>query len=110
MNKNLAIVGGAAALVGIILIAQKVAGAPAGTCFLASADKYYYATWLGSDRYLPNAFSEEAWSVIHVVEYFDPDEQEWLPPADPTHHSLLHAQRIRFIVQSPVEVCGFRLD
>jgi len=108
MNKGIAIAGIGLAIVGIVALTRKV-GAEKGECLLATAQTYHYVTWLGSTKKLPDAFGDEAWSVIYTVDQYDPEMQEWWPVPPPSWEYIIHhGDYVRFIVQQDVVVCGFR--
>ncbi len=111
MNTGIAIAGAAVAVLGIVLLTRQAGGSPgAGTCFHAAKDRRYYVIWEGSTVNLPEAFGAAAWDVIRIVEFYDQDEQDWVVPGDPTNTLIHYGETIRFKVQEPVEVCGFRKD
>ena len=109
MNKGAVIAVTGLAIAGAILLAK---GAGAGAqCFLARAQTYYYVTWLGGTKKLPDAFGDEAWSVIYTVDQYDLESGDWWPVPPPSREYVIHhGDYVRFMVQEDVQVCGFSLQ
>jgi len=104
MNRGVSFVIGAAAVVGGIFGAQKLARA--GTCQMLEPMRRYYFTYVGSTTTVRDALGK-AYDVIHYLEVWDPDTQEYWPPANPMTDLLLSGSRTAVMVQQPVELCGF---
>jgi len=96
-------VGGGVALA----FAVSRAAAPPG-CLKLYPDKYYYFTYTGANQTFQDALGE-CYPVIWTIDLYDPETDDWWPPADPMHDILETGSKCRVKVLETCTLCGFEL-
>lgn len=94
-----------AAVVGVAALAQ--AAVPPG-CLKLYSDKYYYFIYTGPSQTFKAALGE-CYPVIYTIDVYDPDTNDYWPPADPDHDILETGSKCRVKVQETCTLCGFEL-
>ncbi len=95
-----------AAVVGIVALARAAAVPPG--CLLLSPDRFYYFTYAGPSQTFKAALGE-CYPVIYTIDVYDPETDDWWPPADPDHDILETGSKCRVMVQASCTLCGFEL-
>ncbi|MBA7465007.1 hypothetical protein ES707_00168 [subsurface metagenome] len=96
---------GLAAAVGIAALAR--AAAPPG-CLKLYPDRFYYFIYTGPNQTFKAALGE-CYSVIWIIEVYDPETTDYWAPADPNHDILETGSKCRVMVQGICTLCGFEL-
>lgn len=73
---------------------------------LAPPDVFHYLTYVGSRQTFKKALGE-CWSVINVIQVYDPETDDYWAPPDPVHDILETGSKCRIKVQAPCRLCGF---
>ncbi len=94
-----------AAVVGVVALAR--AAAPPG-CLNLSPDKFYYFIYTGPNQTFKAALGE-CYPVIYTIDVYDPETDDYWPPADPDHDILATGSKCRVKVQDTCTLCGFEL-
>ncbi len=93
-----------AAVVGVVALAR---AAPPG-CLELDPDRFYYFIYTGPNQTFKAALGE-CYPVIWTIDLYDPDTDDWIPPADPDHDILETGSKCRVMVQETCTLCGFEL-
>lgn len=97
---------GLAAVVGVAALAR---AAPPG-CLKLDPDKFYYFIYTGPSQTFIEALGECGGpDVIFTIDVYDPETNDYWPPADPEHDILETGSKCRVMVQVPCVLCGFEL-
>jgi len=96
-----------AAVVGIAALAR--AAAP-GMCLELNPDKFYYFIYTGPSQTFIEALGECGGpDIIWTIDVYDPETNDYWPPADPEHDILETGSKCRVMVQETCTLCGFEL-
>ena len=93
---------GLATALGIYALAR----AAAGPCLELDRDKFYYFTYTGPSRTFKVALGE-CYPVIYTIDVYDPETDDYWPPADPEHDILKSGSKCRVMVQETCTLCAF---
>lgn len=105
MNKAVPAIIGVATAGGLIfLLTRKAAGVE--ECYLIGPGRDYYYTYTGPRRTFRSALGE-CYPVIYTIDIYDPETDDWIPPADPEHDFIETGNLCRVIVQGQCKLCGF---
>jgi len=85
----------------------RAAAVPPG-CLELSPDRFYYFIYTGPSKTFKAALGE-CYPVIYTIDVYDPETDDWWPPADPDHDILETGSRCRVMVQASCTLCGFEL-
>lgn len=92
-------VGGGLALA----LAVSRAAAP---CLELDPDKFHYFIYTGPDQTVKAALGE-CYPVIFTLDIYDPETDDYWPPADPEHDILQSGAKCRVMVQETCTLCDF---
>ena len=93
-----------AAVVGIAALAR---AAPPG-CLKLDPDKFYYFIYTGPSQTFIEALGECGGpDIIWTIDVYDPETNDYWPPADPEHDILQSGAKCRVMVQETCTLCGF---
>lgn len=96
---------GFAAMVGLFALAQ--AAVPLGYLKLYP-DRFYYLIYTDPSKTFKAALGE-CYPVIYTIDVYDPETDDYWPPADPEHDILETGSECRVMVQETCTLCGFEL-
>jgi len=94
---------GLVAVIGFAVLAR--AAAPS-MCLELAPDRFYYFKYTGPDQTVKAALGE-CYPVIYTLDVYDPETNDWWPPADPEHDILKTGSQCRVMVQETCTLCGF---
>ncbi|GAI97995.1 unnamed protein product [marine sediment metagenome] len=94
-----------AAVVGVAALAR--AAAPPG-CLTLFPGRFYYFTYVGPNQTFKAALGE-CYPVVWTIDVYDPETDDYWPPADPDHDILETGSKCRVMVQGICTLCGFEL-
>lgn len=104
MRTSTAIIGAVIALGGIWLLAR---GAGPGGLYL-EAGPYYTVIYTGPKKTFKAALGN-CYDVIYTIDVYDPDTDDWIPPADPQHDFIFPGTIARIKVQAPCTIYNFEV-
>lgn len=79
---------------------------PAAPCLELDPDKFYYFIYTGPSQTF-KAVLGECYPVIWTIEVYDPETNDYWPPADPEHNILQSGAKCRVMVQETCTLCDF---
>ncbi len=79
-------------------------------CLELNPDKFYYFIYTGPSQTFIEALGECGGpDIIWTIDVYDPETNDYWPPADPEHDILETGSKCRVMVQETCTLCGFEL-